>query len=158
LALASVAAFGWQGFLVPYLFHGGRPAEAFTLYWVAEWIMTALGWRPSILWMLTDRLFLVAQFSIVFSEYEALPRSGHAMAWLTQRDEPRYAFDPSSISSNFAPFHRDVGTDDVEDRIIAPVPDKSQGLKGAFIRDTYRKAVALVRASDVLIAIGYSGT
>ena len=66
LALASIAAFGWQGFLVPHLFHGGRPAEAFTLYWMAEWIMTALGWRSSILWGVTDRLFLVAQFSIVF--------------------------------------------------------------------------------------------
>ena len=78
------------------------------------------------------------------------------MAILTERDEPQYAFDPSSISENFAPFDRDVGADDVENRIIAPVRDKSQGLKQAFISATYTKAEALVRDSDMVVAIGYS--
>jgi hypothetical protein len=44
----------------------------------------------------------------------------------------------------------------VEDRIIAPVPDKSHGLKQAFISDTYTKAVTLVRDSDIVVTIGYS--
>jgi hypothetical protein len=62
---------------------------------------------------------------------------------LAKRDIPKYTFDPSSISTNFAPFVRDAGADDVEDRIIAPVPDKSQALKeAAFISDTYTKADA----------------
>lgn len=78
------------------------------------------------------------------------------MAWLTERDEPLFEFDPSSISDNFRPFDRVVGADDVEDRIIAPVPHKAQGLKEAFIRDTYTKAEALVRGSDIVVAIGYS--
>jgi hypothetical protein len=78
------------------------------------------------------------------------------MAWLTERDAPQYAFDPSSISGNFAPFDRDVGAHDVEERIIAPIPDKSEGLKQVFIRDTYSKAEALLRASDMAVAIGYS--
>jgi hypothetical protein len=90
------------------------------------------------------------------SEYEPRRKPGESIAWLTERDEPRYAFDPSSISANFAPFQRDVGADDVEDRIIAPVPDKSQGLKQAFIRATYAKAVAVARESDTVVAIGYS--
>jgi thiamine pyrophosphate-dependent acetolactate synthase large subunit-like protein len=42
----------------------------------------------------------------------------------------------------------------VEDRIIAPVPDKSQGLKEAAF--TYTKADALVRDSDIVVVIGYS--
>src|SRR5207244_6299312 len=90
------------------------------------------------------------------SEYEAWRKPGETIAWLTERDEPRYAFDPASISANFTPFDRDVGADDVEDRIIAPVPDKSQGLKLVFIRDTYAKAVAGLRDSGTVVAIGYS--
>jgi len=101
-------------------------------------------------------LHLHGSLCIRTSEYEARCKPGETIAWLTERDEPRYAFDPSSISANFTPFDRDVGADDVEDRIIAPVPDKSQGLKQAFIRDTYTKAVAALRDSGTVVAIGYS--
>ena len=101
-------------------------------------------------------LHLHGSLCIRTSEYEARRKPGEAIAWLTERDEPRYAFDASSISANFAPFQRDVGADDVEDRIIAPVPDKSQGLQQAFIRASYAKAVAVVRDSDTVVAIGYS--
>jgi hypothetical protein len=52
------------------------------------------------------------------SEYEKQCKSGEAMAWLTERATPRYAFDPSSISGNFAPFGRDVGGDDVEEESL----------------------------------------
>jgi hypothetical protein len=101
-------------------------------------------------------LHLHGSLCIRTSEYEARRKPGEAIAWLTERDEPRYAFDPSSISANFTPFDRDVGADDVEDRIIAPVPDKSRGLREAFIKDTYTKAESLVRDSDILVSIGYS--
>lgn len=101
-------------------------------------------------------LHLHGSLCIRTSEYEARRKPGETIAWLTERDEPRYDFDPSSISANFTPFDRDVGADDVEDRIIAPIPDKSHGLKEAFIRDTYIKAEAVVRDSDTLISIGYS--
>jgi hypothetical protein len=49
-----------------------------------------------------------------------------------------------------------AGPDNVDDRIIAPVPDKSDGLKQVFVRDTYAKALALVRSSGTLVSIGYS--
>ena len=98
-------------------------------------------------------LHLHGSLCIRTSEYEARRKPGEAIAWLTERDEPMYAFDPSSISANFTPFDRDVGADDVEDRIIAPVPDKSQGLKQVFIRDTYTKAVAIVRDSDPVVNV-----
>jgi hypothetical protein len=49
-----------------------------------------------------------------------------------------------------------VGADDVEDRIIAPVPDKSQGLKQVFIRATYARAASIVRDSGTVVSIGYS--
>ena len=101
-------------------------------------------------------LHLHGSLCIRTSEFEARRKPGETIAWLTEREEPRYAFDPSSISANFAPFQRDVGADDVEERIIAPVPDKSQGLQQVFIRDTYTKALVMVRDSDIVVAIGYS--
>jgi hypothetical protein len=101
-------------------------------------------------------LHLHGSLCIRTSEYEARREPGQVMAWLTERDRPLYAFDPSSISANFLPFERDVGADDVEDRIIAPVPDKSLGLKHAFIHETYTKALALMGDSDIVVAIGYS--
>jgi hypothetical protein len=101
-------------------------------------------------------LHLHGSLCISTSEYEALRKPGQDIAWLTVRSEPRYAFDPSCISGNFAPFDRDVESDDAADRIIAPIPDKSHGLKEVFIRDTYTKAVAMVRDSDAVVAIGYS--
>jgi hypothetical protein len=101
-------------------------------------------------------LHLHGSLCIRTSECEIRRETGQAMAMLTQRDEPLYAFDPSSISANFAPFVRDVGADDVQDRIIAPIPDKSRGLKEAFIRDTYRHAEAVLRNSDTVVTIGYS--
>ncbi len=36
LTLASVVAFTWRGFLAPYLFHAGRHAQYFNLYWLLE--------------------------------------------------------------------------------------------------------------------------
>jgi hypothetical protein len=102
-------------------------------------------------------LHLHGSLCIRTSEYDARRKPAQALAMLAKRDAPRYTFDPSSISANFAPFVRGVGADDVEDRIIAPVPDKSQGLKeAAFISDTYTKADALVRDSDIVVVIGYS--
>jgi hypothetical protein len=101
-------------------------------------------------------LHLHGSLCVRTSEYETRRKPGETMAWLAERDEPLYAFDPSSISANFAPFVRAVGADDVEDRIIAPVPDKSVGLKEAFIRDTYSKAEAVLRNSDTVVTIGYS--
>lgn len=101
-------------------------------------------------------LHLHGSLCIRTSEYEPLREPGNAMPMLTERDEPLYAFDPSSISANFTPFVREAGSDDVEDRIIAPIPDKSGGLRDAFIGGTYAKAVALVRGSDSVVAIGYS--
>jgi hypothetical protein len=101
-------------------------------------------------------LHLHGSLCIQTHEYEITRGSGEAMPFLKERDEPLYAFEPLSVSANFAPFHGQGGADDVEERTIAPVPDKSQGLKQTFIRDTYAKAEALLRASDIVVAIGYS--
>lgn len=101
-------------------------------------------------------LHLHGSLCIRTSEFELRSNGEQATAMLTERDAPLFAFDPTSITGNFAPFDRDVGFDDVKDRIIAPVPDKSQGLKQTFIRAIYAKAVDVVRDSGAVVAIGYS--
>jgi hypothetical protein len=92
------------------------------------------------------------------SEYSPKRSEGSAIAWLTERERPAYLFDPASISANFAPYHRVAGADDIEDRIIAPVPDKSAGLAQAvFVRETYKKALELLHDSTgTIVSIGYS--
>ncbi|HEY7337211.1 MAG TPA: hypothetical protein VH639_20135 [Bryobacteraceae bacterium] len=77
------------------------------------------------------------------------------IAWLKIRDKPSFAFDPLSVT-NFAPFERAPGATDIREQIIAPVPNKSQDLKRAFIHEMYRHALTLLRDSDTIVAIGYS--
>lgn len=81
------------------------------------------------------------------------------MAQLVHLKEPLYAFDPDSISHCFPQYVRVVsptGHVRITERVIAPVPDKSEGLKEAFIRQSYAKGVPLLREAGSLIAVGYS--
>jgi hypothetical protein len=73
--------------------------------------------------------------------------------------EPRYAFDPGSISLHFPQYRRVVSVTaplGIEERVIAPIPDKSQDLKRAFVGESYAKAAQLAREAGTLVAIGYS--
>lgn len=81
------------------------------------------------------------------------------VAQVVHLDEPLYAFDPDSISHCFPRYSRvssPTGHLRIAERVIAPVPDKSEGLKEAFIRQSYAKALPLVREAGTLIALGYS--
>jgi hypothetical protein len=101
-------------------------------------------------------LHLHGSLSIRTDEYEIRRESADAMGMLAKRDAPRYTFAPSSIAGNFPVFDTGAGSDDVEDRVIAPIPNKARAMKEPFIRDTYSKAESLVRDSDIVAAIGYS--
>jgi hypothetical protein len=81
------------------------------------------------------------------------------MAEMIHLDEPLYAFDPDSISHCFPRYGRVVsitGRTRPDERVIAPVPDKSQDLKQAFIQKSYAVALPLVCEAGVLVAVGYS--
>ncbi len=61
---ASIFAFGWEGFLVPYAFHGGRESQFLNAYWVVHHGMESLGfWQSSR--SAIDLLFILAQLSIL---------------------------------------------------------------------------------------------
>ncbi len=81
------------------------------------------------------------------------------IALLVERDRPRYIFDPNSAASVFPPYERaafHLGHVPPEGRIIAPIPEKAEGLTEAFVREGNAKARDLVRACGTLVAIGYS--
>ena len=91
------------------------------------------------------------------SEILGDPTAG--LAELVMREEPLYGFDPDSISHCFPRYGRllsRTGYVSVGERVIAPVPDKSEGLKEAFIRQSYGKAVQLIEQVGSIIVIGYS--
>jgi hypothetical protein len=93
----------------------------------------------------------------VQSEIVGTPGAG--VAQLVRRPEPLYAFDADSISHCFPHYRRvmsPTGCVRTEERVIAPVPDKREGLKEAFICESYTKALQLVRQARSLIAVGYS--
>jgi hypothetical protein len=43
-----------------------------------------------------------------------------------------------------------------EERIIAPVPDKAEGLKDEFVKAVYETAETLIAQADRIAVIGYS--
>lgn len=101
-------------------------------------------------------LHLHGSLCIRADEYEARSKSGETMRMLTKRKAPLYTFAPASIAGNFPGLASGSGSDDVHDRVIAPIPDKTPALNAPFISDTYTKAEALVRDSNILVTIGYS--
>ena len=92
-------------------------------------------------------------------ESEILGNPVGGVAELVLRATPRYAFDPDSISHCFPGYRRAMSTTGhvaIEERVIAPVPDKSQALKEPFIRQSYANAVGLIRQVGSLTVVGYS--
>jgi hypothetical protein len=104
----------------------------------------------------THVLHLHGSLYIRTSESEIRRETGETMAWLKLRDQPLYSFDPDSVPGNFLPFERPFSATDARDQIVAPVPDKSHGLKHVFIKEMYTKAAAFIRTSEIVVAIGYS--
>lgn len=76
----------------------------------------------------------------------------------TPRDEPKFLFDPHSIGQCFAPFTSPTIVDGYrgpERRVLAPVPDKAEGLKGEFIASVYGRASEVLSTSSALVVVGY---
>ena len=73
--------------------------------------------------------------------------------------KPEYLFDPDKLGSCFYPFERiipGVTYIHTDERVIAPVPNKTNVLKGKFIEAVYQQAVASFRNADKVVVIGYS--
>jgi len=73
--------------------------------------------------------------------------------------DPQFRFSPEEIGSCFFPFEKvppRVGYVLPPERVIAPIPDKAEGLKGAFIEAMYNRSVSELNKASKIIAIGYS--
>jgi len=101
-------------------------------------------------------LHLHGSASVRSRSFDIRREPGETISYVRELPQTSYSFDPSSITLNFWPFRREVGGDDTEERIIAPIPNKSRGLEESFVRETYRRALEFIRSSDLVIALGYS--
>jgi len=91
----------------------------------------------------------------VISYIQPGPRLGPDM--LRLKDAPDFVFDPDALA--FVPFEgvpAGHGYKHIPDRVIAPVPDKAEGLKSKFIKAVYSQAKAMVTRATQIVVIGYS--
>lgn len=104
-------------------------------------------------------LHLHGTFCLYESDHQFIDRTSAGTAWYEEVDPPQYQFDPHSIAALFFPYRGigpTFGYEPVERRVIAPLPNKSDGLRARFVRRMYQQAEALLEASGVAIAIGYA--
>lgn len=86
-------------------------------------------------------------------------RPGDASANLYIKDVPDFIFSPGRIGRCFCAFEgvpAGLGFRYEWERVIAPIPDKAEGLKGKFVRAVYEKARALMARASRIAVIGYS--
>jgi len=72
--------------------------------------------------------------------------------------EPKYLFDPDTIGSCFHPYTKvapGVTYTYVDERVIAPVPNKTIGLKSKFIEAVNKQAIEIFRDAERVVVIGY---
>lgn len=79
--------------------------------------------------------------------------------YLQLKEKPVFKFDPNSTAQLFYPYQKaplTIGEDrEIERRVIAPVADKSTGLKGEFVKEMYKKSRQFIQSTQRLICIGY---
>jgi len=78
---------------------------------------------------------------------------------MQNHNEPIFLFDPDRLGHCFLPFERvppGVPYTYPIERVIAPIPDKTEGLKEEFIKAVYKKAMEFLVSANQIIVIGYS--
>jgi len=104
-------------------------------------------------------LHLHGSFCIYPNSFDLVTRPGDITQWIVEKSEPSYIFDPHSITHRFSPYERmppePTGYEYVAHRVIAPVPDKAEGLQKVFIQAMHTRAREILRSTNEIIAIGY---
>jgi hypothetical protein len=78
---------------------------------------------------------------------------------LRPKVEPDFIFDPDSLALCFVPFERvlpGLSFQYPPEHVIAPVPNKTDGLRGEFIRRIHQRAVEIILSTRTIVSIGYS--
>lgn len=80
--------------------------------------------------------------------------------WLQQKPQSDYLFDPDSLGGLFLPWRRyseaHQGPAPIEARVIAPVPNKAEGLRRDFLTKVRSQAERRIQKADAVVAIGYN--
>jgi hypothetical protein len=103
-------------------------------------------------------LHLHGSLCIYASSYDLTGQPGGAIQWLARKGRPDYIFDPDAITCLFSPYRRTLpvlGYELPEHRVIAPVPDKAEGLQGEFVSEVHLRAAEILASARQVIAIGY---
>lgn len=77
IAALTILAYGWDGFMVPYQFHGNRGGQYFNPYWFAREALAYMGWATAETVASMNYVFLAAQFSVVGVLFFKRLRSHH---------------------------------------------------------------------------------
>jgi hypothetical protein len=104
-------------------------------------------------------LHLHGSLCIHTRSFEFVPKQGSDVEWLTQMETPEFMFDPYSIARLFLPYRGMARKPEsfvpIEERVIAPVPSKAEGLTEEFIRRVHLCASDILKSSPLLVVIGY---
>jgi hypothetical protein len=103
-------------------------------------------------------LHLHGSLCVYAEEYRLDSTSIPSYQVLAARGIALFGFDPDAITFCFQPFEagdRAMRYHHVDERIVAPVPDKAEGLKEVFITDMYRQADIVLSHADLVVVIGY---
>lgn len=90
--------------------------------------------------------------------YNFEKHAGSDVSWMVDCP-PKFIFDPGALGNKFYPFEGiqpGVTHTHTHERVIAPIPDKAEGLEGEFIKAVYGKAVNFISTAKQVICIGYS--
>lgn len=83
---------------------------------------------------------------------------GRRMNLIKLKQDHDFIFDPYSLGLLFFPFEHlmpPAGYQYPEERIIAPVPHKVEGLRGQFVTGSRERAVRCLAAAGTVVSIGY---
>ena len=104
-------------------------------------------------------LHLHGSLCIDTSTYYFAKQPEHNYPIMQDYNEPKFLFDPERLGNCFSPFERILPSLNYTEpfkRVIAPIPDKAEGLNGEFVTAVYNKAVELLNTASQIVAIGYS--
>ena len=104
-------------------------------------------------------LHLHGSLCIYPESYESKKEPGGTLEWLVRKETPSYVFDPDAISHLFLPYTRISAGNSyvtVENRVVAPVPNKATALQQDFIQAVRDRADPILESCSALVAIGYS--
>jgi hypothetical protein len=104
-------------------------------------------------------LHLHGSLCLYTSRTQIEKRPGQQFNMLRPKPEPDFIFDPESLGGCFIPFQGPPPEHTFRypsERVIAPVPDKAEGLQGEFIKQVSTRAVEILRSTRTIVSIGYS--